>query len=113
MGEQLSFEGSRGSFVDRLRGASCSDRARMAKLADAQDLKSCGGFPPCGFDSHSGHPCRCDGDRAGSTGSSKSLSLSPSVGELLTVSGLPNGQGLGPDFFPLGVFHSSPRSSYL
>ena len=32
----------------------------VAEQADAQDLKSCGGPPPCGFDSHSGHSCRVD-----------------------------------------------------
>ncbi len=30
-------------------------RARMAKLADAADLKSAGAYPPWGFDSPSGH----------------------------------------------------------
>ncbi|SVA05391.1 uncharacterized protein METZ01_LOCUS58245, partial [marine metagenome] len=27
----------------------------VAKLADAQDLKSCGPYGPCGFDSHPRH----------------------------------------------------------
>ena len=29
--------------------------AGVAKLADAQDLKSCGPYGPCGFDSHPRH----------------------------------------------------------
>ena len=29
--------------------------AGVAKLADAQDLKSCGLYGPCGFDSHPRH----------------------------------------------------------
>ena len=29
--------------------------AWMAELADARDLKSLGGLPPCGFDSRSRH----------------------------------------------------------
>ena len=28
---------------------------RVAELADAQDLKSCGGYPPCGFESRLGY----------------------------------------------------------
>ena len=36
----------------------------MAKWVDARDLKSWGGFPPCGFDSHSGH-CLDLVDRSG------------------------------------------------
>jgi hypothetical protein len=27
-------------------------------MADAQDLKSCGGLPPCGFESHPGYLLR-------------------------------------------------------
>ena len=32
-----------------------SAQARVAELADAQDLKSCEGSPSCGFESHPGH----------------------------------------------------------
>ena len=32
----------------------------MAKLADAQDLKSCGGEPPYGFDSRPGQSSNCE-----------------------------------------------------
>ena len=33
--------------------------ARVAKSADAKDLKSFGGQPPCGFKSHPGHHDIC------------------------------------------------------
>ena len=39
----------------RIRSGEGGQCARVAEQADAQDLKSCGGSPPCGFDSHSGH----------------------------------------------------------
>ena len=42
-----------GAIRYHLRNAIVS--ARVAKLVDAQDLKSCGEFSPCGFESRPGH----------------------------------------------------------
>ncbi len=49
--------------TDKQGSVGSQQRGRVAKLADARDLKSRGGFPPCGFDPRLGHCGRaeCDG----------------------------------------------------
>jgi hypothetical protein len=48
-------EGGLGDLCYIRNGAPSVLRARVAKLADAKDLKSFGPKGPCGFDPHPGH----------------------------------------------------------